>query len=150
MKVVLDTNVPISAFLFEKQPGKIVKFIQQGVVTPCFIVSTFQELQNVLAYEKFAPVFITAKTTASQIVENIQNKSVISDDPEIIPDVIPDKNPDNYILAAAVAGDVKFIVTGDKVLLGLKKFQRAHFKTYANTPVVRQSPIGVEDGFIGR
>ncbi len=123
MRAVLDTNVLVSAFLFEKRLGRITKLIEQVAVTPCFIVSTFQEFVNVLGYEKFVPVFQAAKVTAAQIVEDIHNKSIILDDPKTIPTILPDNNPDNYILAAAVAGGAKFIVTGDKLLLNLKEFQ---------------------------
>ena len=57
MRVVLDTNVLISAFLFGGRLGRIVKLIEQGQIVPCFIISTFEELRKVLAYEKFEPIF---------------------------------------------------------------------------------------------
>ena len=48
MRVVLDTNVLVSAFLFEQRLGKFVQLIEQGAVTPCFVVRTFKELTTVL------------------------------------------------------------------------------------------------------
>lgn len=122
MRVVLDTNVLISAFLFEKRLGKIVKLIERGTITPCFIMYTFQEFQNVLGYEKFKPLLKAAHTITDEIVESIQGKSLILDNPENIPSATSDI-PDNYILAAAQLAEAAYIVTGDKQLLALHEFK---------------------------
>jgi len=53
MRVVLDTNILVSAFLFEKQLGGLVKLIEQGQIVPCFIVATFNEFRKALVNEKF-------------------------------------------------------------------------------------------------
>ncbi len=123
MRVVLDTNVLISAFLFNKQVGRIIELMDQGVITPCFIDYTFQELINVLHYEKFKPVLINAKFTTDEIIESINIKSIILSNPQKIPKLIPD-SADNFILAAASKAKVSFIVTGDKLLLSFKKYQK--------------------------
>lgn len=122
MKVVLDTNVLISAFLFEKRLGKIVELIEQGVITPCFVVSTFQEFQNVLSYKKFEALIKTAQITIEEIIQQMHGQSVILDDPKIIPSITAD-TPDNFVLAAAKLANAKYIVTGDKLLLSLKNFE---------------------------
>jgi len=123
MRIVLDTNVLISAFLFEKRLGKIVKLIEQGGITPCFLITTFQEFRRVLAYEKFKPLLETAHTSVGEIIERLYAHSVILEDPEIIPDATADA-PDNYILAAAQSANAQCVVTGDKLLLALKRFNK--------------------------
>lgn len=122
MRVVLDANVLISAFLFEKRLGNIVKLIEQGEIIPCFVVYTFQEFQNVLAYDKFKPLLKASEIKTEEIVRDIQNQGIILDDPKIVPDATSDA-PDNYVLAAAKLSDAEFIVTGDKLLLSLKNFE---------------------------
>jgi len=49
-------------------------------------------------------------------------KSLIIPDPKNIPQIVKDR-PDNYILACALSAQASFIVSGDKYLLSLKKFQ---------------------------
>lgn len=122
MRVVLDTNVLISAFLFEKRLGKIVRLIEQGVIIPCFVVYTFREFQNVLNYEKFGSLLKASNTDIGEIVRQVQDRGIILQDPKIIPDAVLD-GPDNYVLAAAKLSTAEFIVTGDKPLLALKNFE---------------------------
>ena len=54
MRVVLDTNVVVSALLFKTTLSKIIALWQRGAITPVISKDTFQELQAVLAYPKFA------------------------------------------------------------------------------------------------
>ncbi len=122
MRAVLDTNVLISAFLFEKRLGKIVRLIEQGVIIPCFVVYTFQEFQSVLGYEKFKPVVKASGIDVGEIIRQMQDRGIILNDPKIVPNVTPD-TPDNYVLAAAKLSEAQFIVTGDKLLLSLKNFE---------------------------
>lgn len=120
---MLDTNILVSAFLFEKRLGKIVKLIEQGKITPCFIFYTLDEFKRVLSYEKFETLFLNARFSISEIIESVQDKSESLGNPKIVPDIIPDNNPDNYILAAAALAESECIVTGDKLLLSLKEFK---------------------------
>jgi len=122
MRVVLDTNVLVSAFLFEQRLGKFVQLIEQGTITPCFVVTTFKELAAVLQYKKFAPLFASANTSIDKILEDLQGRSIIVDDPKVVPDITADA-PDNYILAAAKVAKAAYIVTGDKLLLRVRQFE---------------------------
>ncbi|MEK7576218.1 MAG: putative toxin-antitoxin system toxin component, PIN family [Patescibacteria group bacterium] len=122
MRVVLDTNILISSLLFQKQLGRFETMIKQGVITPCFIMTTFKEFQNVLQYEKFQNAFHTADITAQQIIEALISKSLIFADPPKITHVVTDE-PDNFILAAGLAAKVSYIITGDGLLLALNNFQ---------------------------
>jgi uncharacterized protein len=123
MRVVLDTNVLVSAFLFEQRLGNITKLIEQGIIVPCFIVSTLDELKRVLGYKKFESIIENANTSIEEILASLETKSEILADPKIIPDILPDKDFDNYILAAAQAAGAEYLVTGDKLILSLKTFK---------------------------
>ena len=122
MRAVLDTNVLVSAFLFEQRLGKFVQLIEQGAITPCFVVTTFKEFGAVLQYKKFTPLFASANTSIEKIIEDLQERSIILDDPKVVPAVTSDL-PDNYILATAKLAATAYIVTGDKVLLSIRKFE---------------------------
>ena len=54
MRVVLDTNVFVSGLFFSGTPRAVLKLIETKAVIPCFIPSTFRELQEVLLRDKFA------------------------------------------------------------------------------------------------
>ncbi len=122
MRIVLDTNVLVSAFLFEKRLGKIAKLIEQGDITPCFLVYTLYELKTVLQYEKFAPVLKRINMTAEEIVEHLSNHSLVLADPKEIPQIVRHLG-DNYVLAAGITVHADYIVTGDAELLEFKSFQ---------------------------
>lgn len=121
MRVVLDTNVLISAFLFDGHVGKVLKLTDDGIITPCFVAYTFQEFKNVLNYPKFASVLRSGHITIEEITEAMQIKSIILSDPKTIPSATPDA-PNNYVLATAQLAQAEYIVTGDKLLLALKEF----------------------------
>lgn len=121
MRVVLDTNVLVSAFLFTQRLGDVVKLIQQGAITPCFVVSTFREFEIVLRDKKFTSLFSSAHKSIDQILEDLQGKSIVLDDPKVIPAVISDL-ADNYVLATAKLAQAACIVTGDKRLLAVRQF----------------------------
>ena len=53
-KVVLDTNVLMSALLFKGSLSKMVDLWKAGRIKPVFSRSTFQEFKRVLTYPKFA------------------------------------------------------------------------------------------------
>lgn len=122
MQVVLDTNVLVSALLFKNKLGRIETLIKTGVVTPCFIVSSLDEMQKVLGYDKLQPYLQRANLTAKEIMESLTPHCKVFDDPKTLPDAATHFS-DNYILAAATTSRAKYLVTGDKGLLGLKTFE---------------------------
>lgn len=121
MRVVLDTNVLVSGFLFDKHVGKVLGLVDDGIITPGFVAYTFQEFKNVLNYPKFASVIKSGHIMIQDITESMQIKGIILSDPHFIPNATPDA-PDNYMLAAAQLAQAEYIVTGDKLLLSLKEF----------------------------
>ncbi len=122
MRVVLDTNVLVSALLFHGRLGRIAELLWQGSICPCFVQTTFEELENVFTYPKLQRVFIALRLDAAQIVAAVAARSIILADPIVIPTVIPDK-PDNYLLACAKAVQAACIVTGDKAVLRIRAFE---------------------------
>jgi putative PIN family toxin of toxin-antitoxin system len=52
-RVVLDTNVLVSALLFSGETARLVKRWQEGFIVPVFSRETFAEFRKVLTYPKF-------------------------------------------------------------------------------------------------
>ncbi len=116
LKVVVDTNVLVSALLFGGGPRAIFELALdeqiQGIASPQLLA----ELSDVLL-KKFD--FSTVKTRA--VERKIKERFKIVQ-PRVSITVLKDQ-ADNRVLEAAVAGRCDFIITGDKELLALKKFR---------------------------
>jgi len=117
-RVVLDTNVIVSACLFKGSLAKLVELWKRGDIVPVISKETFSELRTVLHYPKFA-------MTPDEV------KTIIAD--EILPyfDVVEIKDKvngvcrdsyDDMFLSVAVGAAASWIVTGDKDLLALGKY----------------------------
>jgi uncharacterized protein len=118
-RVVLDTNVLISALLFTGELSKIVDLWQEGKVVPLISRETFEELRAVLAYPKFslAPDEIQGIIEDEilpyfEVVEVKENVRGVCRDPA-----------DGKFLACALAGSAHFVASGDKDLTELKSYR---------------------------
>lgn len=120
-KVVLDTNVLVSALLFKGSLSKMVDLWKAGRIKPVFSQATFQELKKVLTYPKFAltpkEILILLEEEVLpyfEVVKVIKEVKGICRDPE-----------DDKFLSCALASGAAFVVTGDEDLLCLKQFETA-------------------------
>jgi putative PIN family toxin of toxin-antitoxin system len=119
MRVVLDTNVIVSALLFQSTLSKIVILWQGDAFIPIISKDTFQELQTVLAYPKFAltPDEIRAILEGEilpffEVVEAVEDVKGVCADPT-----------DDKFLACACAASTDYLVSGDKTLTELKQYK---------------------------
>lgn len=116
MRIVLDTNVLVSALLSrDGPPGRLLAAVKRGDVTPVTSEAQLQELHRVLG-RRNAQV---RPDEAESLVDGLRAVGVIATD---LPDVDDSPDPDdNPILATAIAGGADVIVSGDKkhmLLLG--------------------------------
>jgi putative PIN family toxin of toxin-antitoxin system len=115
-RVVLDTNVLVSALLFTGELSKIVDLWQQGEMVPLISRETFDELRAVLQYPKFS----LAPDEIQSIIENeILPYFEVVEIKENVRGVCRDPGDDKF-LACALSGSAHFIVSGDKDLIVLK------------------------------
>lgn len=119
MRVVLDTNVLISAYFF---PGSNPDIILRLAKNRAFVFITSEHL-----LKEFAGVLLKKFSMEAQLVSRISGQlrnsgEVITPEP---PTIRATKNRgDNRVLACAVAGGTDYLVTGDrKHLLPLKVFR---------------------------
>jgi putative PIN family toxin of toxin-antitoxin system len=117
-KVVLDTNVIISALFWEGNSRKMYDLIRQGKLIMLLSDDMEKELIRVLGYEKFglSPQeilpFIRSLRTHARHVETKSNISVVIADPT-----------DNIFLECALDGGADFIISGDKHLLDIRVYR---------------------------
>ena len=57
IKVVLDTNILVSALLFKTELSKIVDLWKKGRIIPFFSGETFDEFMRVLEYLLFVVIY---------------------------------------------------------------------------------------------
>ena len=119
LKVVIDTNVVISALLFGGEPGKIVTFWQGGIIKPAASKEIINEYLRVLTYPKF-------KLSEEEInyllyQEIIPYFDIIDVKPG--PQIIKQDPEDDKFIRCASAASAGYIISGDRHLLALKEYQ---------------------------
>jgi putative PIN family toxin of toxin-antitoxin system len=117
-KVVLDTNVIISALLFGGNPDKILNLANEGVIK--LIISPFILEETAMVLQQR---FNWLEGEIQAVLAAIQEIAVVVQ-PKIKLSIIKEKDPDNRILECAISGKADFIVSGDtKHILPLKEYQ---------------------------
>ena len=124
IKVVLDTNVLISAFIanINSSPRIIFDFFCMEKLMVVTSKELLNELSRSLHYPKIKKIYKLSNRSIIQYLQFLQqttHRVIIKNFPQIIK-TDPD---DNLILACALAGKADFIVSGDKHLLRLKKYR---------------------------
>lgn len=118
VRVVIDTNVLVSALIDDGKPRKLViELLDKHTV----ILSRqmLAELADVLSRDKFiipssqVDRFVSSLVRMSKIVPDNARFKVVLEDPD-----------DDKVLNTAYAGKAEFIVTGDRHLLVLEKFKK--------------------------
>ena len=118
LKVVLDTNIYISAILFGGNPERIRKLSKEKELEILISEAIIAEVAEVLRKK-----FNWESWQISQIIDDIRETATL-----VIPSqtlsIIKKDEDDNRILECAVEGKVQYIVSGDKRhLLPLKEYQ---------------------------
>lgn len=123
VKIVIDTNIIISAIGFGGKPRKILKLILENKIKAITSPILLAELEEVIN-KKFPKLadnfeFINRKLRQKfRLVRPRNTVNILKADPD-----------DNRVLEAAVQGNCKYIVTGDKKLLELSSFKNIQILT---------------------
>lgn len=116
-KVVLDTNIMVSALLFKGDLAGIVDLWKNGRIIPVLSRETFAEFKAVLEYPKFS---LRVQEIQLIIEEEVLPYFEIVEIIDKIKSICRDPDDDKFI-ACALSASADFIVTGDKDLLDLDK-----------------------------
>ena len=118
IRAVLDTNVVVSALLFEGRSSRLVPLWQQRKFLPIISRAVLEEYLRVLAYPKFE---LTAEEVKQVVHEFLPYAEVTS--PKARVKVVRRDPADNKFLECAVAGKAQYVVSGDQDLLSLRSFR---------------------------
>jgi putative PIN family toxin of toxin-antitoxin system len=113
MRVVADTNVLISAFLFRGLPGVFLDLGLGGAFSLVTSNALLDELD-----EKLSDKFAVPEAKAQAFLAQLKRKATVTN-PSFALNVVSADPDDNRIVECAVAGEADFIVSGDKHLLRL-------------------------------
>ncbi len=119
-KIVIDTNILISAFGWGGLEHKLIQFCTDGYFDLYLSTQIMSELASVLDYPKFRPIFQeSSKEAFLNLVWRIANVRDIT--PYL--NVIKDDPSDDRILECALTNKVPYIISGNKHLLRLVNYE---------------------------
>lgn len=120
IRVVLDTNILVSALLFNGELSRIVRLWKIGKIVPVISRETFEELKAVLSYPKFR---LTEEEIKIIVEEEILPYFEVAEPIRKIKGTCRDPEDDKFI-ECALSGAAEFIVSGDKDLCDLGKYKK--------------------------
>lgn len=120
LRVVVDTNVIVSALHFGGKPEQILYLASGGSVRLFLSPLILKETYGVLVYK-----LSWAKSQAQKVIDTLSNIAMI-----IVPrseiTLVREHHADNNVLACAVDANAHYLITGDKKhLLPLKRVNGA-------------------------
>ncbi len=123
MRIVLDTNVALSALLWRGTPYRLLEAIRhRGDVQLVSSAALLEELADVLTRPSPAKrLAIIGKTAQAVLADYVEVVEVVA--PAEVPRVVPNDADDDQVIAAAVAAGADCIVSGDADLLSMGSYQ---------------------------
>ncbi len=126
MKITLDTNVLISALIINGKSKTLLFEIVHGqheLILSKEILEEFAEVSRdpkIRRYvnEEDAATYLRGLASLARIVQIKSKFSVVKDDPD-----------DDVILRTAHDGNVRYLVTGDKHLVKIRRFRKTRIVT---------------------
>ena len=123
MRFVLDTNLLVSGVIAAGLPRRLIDGAKAGEFELCTSEVLLAELLDVLSRENFVTRLSQAGLTPQGIVDDLRRLAVVVS-PTDVPRVVRTDPDDDHVIAAAVAGQVDLIASGDKRdLLPMGSFQ---------------------------
>jgi putative PIN family toxin of toxin-antitoxin system len=118
-RVVLDTNVLVSALLFKGALARLVELLRNGKIIPVISKETFSELTTVLWYPKFSLSKDEIKSIIEheilpyfEIIEVVKTVKGVCRDPE-----------DDKFISCALSASADCIVSGDKDFCDVRQYK---------------------------
>ena len=127
MRAVVDTNVLLSALLWQGTPHLLIEQFRAGALTLISSPSLLAELVEVMNRPKFQVILVRLGTDPEHMHRELCRLAEIIDPPPLPAPVSRDLS-DDAVLALAAASQADLIITGDADLLELG--------SYAGIPII--------------
>ena len=117
-RIVLDTNIIISALFWKGYPRKVYELVRTGKVIIVSCEEMMVEFIRVLGYSRFG----LAPQEILPLVNNVRKNSHFVELKTKIAAIEEDPT-DNIFLACAIDGEADYIISGDHHLLDLGSYE---------------------------
>lgn len=134
-RIVLDTNVTVSALFWKGYPRVVYDLVKEGKITIVSSLKMEAEFIRVLAYSRFGltpPEILPIVNNLRKYVQFIEIKSKV--------DVVKEDLTDNIFLECALDGQADYIISGDHHLLNIG--------SYEGIQIIRAKDFLIKEGFI--
>ena len=122
MRVVLDTNVVVSALLWGGMPKKLLELASEGAIDLLTSDTLLEELGRILSRAKFSVKLAEHRASASDIVQKYRDHAAVVA-VAALPTLQLRDPKDHHVVASADAAGAELLVTGDRDLLALKTYR---------------------------
>jgi putative PIN family toxin of toxin-antitoxin system len=131
VRIVLDTNVTVSALIWGGTPYRLLQGAADGDLVLYTSPTLLDELRAVLAREHLASRLQEQRSSVEQAI-TLYSALAIGVSPTATPRVVPGDADDDHVIATAVAAAADFLVTGDRHLLTIGQHQGVRIVTPAD------------------
>ena len=123
MRVVLNTNIVISALLWRGKPYQLLEAVSHSHELRLFASpALLEELADVLARPMATKRLALIGKTAAEVLADYQAVVEVVE-PSAVPRAVLRDADDDQVIAAAFAAQADFIVSGDDDLLSVGRYQ---------------------------
>ena len=122
VKIVLDTNVWVSALLWGGKPAEIIEAAEKGKLRIFISEEIIVEISQVLAYPKIEKIYKTELRRQELIEQVLKIAKFVKATAKV--EVVNEHPADNKFLECALAAKANYIVSGDKHLLKVVSYKK--------------------------
>lgn len=122
LRLVIDTNIAVSAILWQGTPGRLIALATEGEIELFTSAALLDELADVLTRNKLAKPVAKTGRSADQLVKDFRRLVRRVRAAALTKQVSRDAD-DDAVLACALAAGADLIVSGDVDLLALGSFR---------------------------
>lgn len=123
MRIVLDTNVIISAFLSPTgHPGQLLHAWRQHQFELVLSQALLNEYAEAFAYDRVAKRLKFSPAHIEEVIHNLKNSSVFIEDVYGGITIVADAD-DNMVFSTSLSGQAQFIISGDVKVQAVKEYQ---------------------------
>lgn len=122
LRVVLDSNVWVSAAIWGGRLAEVVELAERGTVEIFISAEILSEINKILDYEKLRRIYEGGGVKKGELIASIASLAKFVKATAKF-DVVVDDPPDNRVLECAVDAGADYVVSGDTHLLKLREYR---------------------------